>query len=389
MHMDPRMISSLLSAVRTVACVIAASLAAQVGAQQAKGESINVGAVIALTGGGAGVGIPERNGILLGQKVVNQRGGINGRPLNVIIEDDGTSPDAAITKVNQLVYSKKVAGILGTTMLGNTVAVGAITAPLGLPQLAFSGIGPAVENSRTCVFHMLPPQDLNARALLEYVTKELKVKRVGVLHDSGYGNVVMASLKKVAAEYAVDFVQVEKFEIAATDVTTQAAKVKAASPQAVLVIASTATAFRNAKQIKIEVPIVAAIGSSTNEIVKAMGDAAEGVVFAEFLVAEDPLPAQKEFVQEYFKEYGQNPKNYEAAGYDAVFVLATALKNAGPNATAEKVCAAIRAPFKGSMAQYDFSAPDMTGLTLGSYNYSKVVGGKFTRLAFKAGKQSN
>lgn len=367
--------------------VLAASLAALPAvAQQAKGEPIVIGAVVSVTGGGAGAGVPERNGILLGEKVINQRGGINGRPLKILVEDDGSNPDAAVTKVNDLVFNKKVRAILGNTMIANTVATGAITAKQGLPHLAYSGIGPAVEKTRTCLLHMLPPQDLNARALLEYATKGAKAKRIGVLHDSGYGNVVMNALRGVAGDYGVDFVQVEKFEIGATDVTTQAAKVKAASPEAVLVIASSATPFRNAKQVKISVPIIGAIASSSYEYVKAMGDAADGIVFAEFLIGEDPLPYQKDFVQEYRKEYGTLPKNYEGAGYDSVIVLANALKKAGADAPNEKVCAAIRTPYQGAMAAYDFTAPDLTGLALASYNYSKLVGGKFTRLPFKAGQ---
>ncbi len=73
-------------------------------AQQASGEPIKVGAVVSATGGGAVVGVPERNGILLGQKFINSNGGINGRPLQIIVDDDGSSPDAAVTKVNNLVF---------------------------------------------------------------------------------------------------------------------------------------------------------------------------------------------------------------------------------------------------------------------------------------------
>lgn len=365
-----------------VAAALTISVAAA-NAQTAAGEPVKVGAVISVTGGGAGVGVPERNGILFGQKFVNANGGIQGRPLQIFLEDDGTNPDAAVTKVNALIYNEKVKAILGNTMIANTVATGGITAQLGMPQLAYSGIGPAVESQRTCLFHMLPPQELNGRALLEYATKGVNAKKIGVLHDSGYGNVVMGALKALAGEYGVTFVAVEKFEIAATDTSTQAAKVKSQSPEAVFVIASSATPFRNAKQVKIGVPIIGAIASSSYELVKAMGDAADDIVFAEFVIAEDPLASQKEFVEQYTKEYGVPPKNYEAAAFDSVIVLANALRKVGPNADNQTICGAIRGSYQGVLGAYNFAAPDMTGLTLGSYSYSRLVNGKFTRVPFR------
>ena len=113
-----------------------------------------------------------------------------------------------------------------------------------------------------------------------------------------------------------------------------------------------------------------------------MGVFADDISFAEFLVAEDPLPHQKEFVEMYRKEYGTMPKTYEAAGWDAVHILAKALEKAGPDADADTLATAIRSPAQGVLAAYDFTKDDMTGIALSSYTYSKLVKGRFTRLPF-------
>jgi branched-chain amino acid transport system substrate-binding protein len=193
-------------------------------------------------------------------------------------------------------------------------------------------------------------------------------------------------MKTLGGEYGVEFVQVEKFEIAATDATTQAAKLKAVNPDAVLVIGASPTPFRNVRQLKMSLPIVAAHPSANYETIKAMGDAADNIVHAEYLVGEDPLPHQREFVEAYQKEYGKLPKHFAAAGWDAVMVLAATLKDAGANASGDKLCATLRRQHEGAMTRYDFAAPDMGGLTLGGYTYSKLVGGRFTRIAYKAAK---
>lgn len=369
------------------ALVLAVTLAALPASAQtpASGTPIRIGSLLSVTGALAALGQPEREGMLVAQKVLNARGGINGRPLEIVQEDDASSPDSAVSKVNALVFTHKVKAIIGPSGIAQTVAIGGITHNANVPLVAFTGLGPPVEKDRTCVFHLTPAQELNARGLLSYA-RDNNLKKVGVLHDSGYGQVIWNSMKALDKEYGVSFVAVEKFDIAATDVTTQAAKVKAAAPDTVIVMSSSAIPFRAVRQIKLDVPMISVHGSSTYELVKAMGDAADNIVFPEFLIAEDPLPTQKEFIEAYKAEYGKLPKHFSAAGWDAVMSLAETLKTTGPDATGDKLCAGMRRPYQGVMTQYDFAAPDMGGLTLAGFNYAKLTGGKYSRLSYKAGK---
>jgi len=358
------------------------ALAGVPGHAQTSGEPIKIGAIVSITGAGAGLGVPERNGMLLAEKTINAKGGINGRPLKLLIEDDASNPDTALTKANGLLFTEKVIGLLGPSLTASTVAVGGVTHPSKIPQIAFTGIGTPIEKERKCVMHVPPPQRLNAQALLEYV-KFLKATKVGVLHDAGYGNAVMAELKQLIEQYGVKFVAVEKFEVGATDTTTQAAKVKAAQPEVLLIIATSATPFRNAKQLQMTQPVIAAFGSSSYEYVSAMGSAADNITFAEFVIGEDPLPHQKAFVDLYKQTYNSTAKNFEAIGWDAVHIMAQAIGKAGAGASPQAICDAMRGPYSGVLATYDFSADDMTGIKLTSYVYSKLVGGKYTRLPFR------
>ncbi len=379
--MRPTGIGSASGFLCFLSVVASLSLASRPALPQA-GDPIPIGAVVSLTGPGAGLGLAERNGILLAEKVINEQGGIKGRPIKVFIEDDGSKPDIAKSKAENLIFNEKVRAIVGPSLTASTGAVSAVTNARGLPQIAMTGLGPQIELSYKSLFHVLPPQTLNAKAMLEYTTKALKAKKIGVLHDSGYGQIVMNALKESADAYGVKFVAVEKFEVGATDVSTQAAKVRASSPDVVFVIATSPTPFRNARQIRIEQPIVSAIGSSAYEYVRGMGEFAHDIVFPEFIVGEDPLPHQKDFVNLYRKTYREPPKNYESAGWDAVHIVARALQKAGPDASPDALAAAMREPYKGVLATYNFAAPDMTGIELSSYVYSKLVEGKFTRLQF-------
>ncbi len=353
-------------------------------AQAPQGEPIKIGAVLSLAGPGAGLGHPERNGILLAEKTINARGGVKGRPIKVIIEDDGSKPDEAKSKAEKLIFQEKVVAMIGPSLTASTGAIGAITNAEGMAQLSFTGLGPKIELTYKSLYHVLPPQELNARAMLEYTTKALKGKKVGVLHDTGYGQAVTNSLNSLKGEFGVEFVSVEKFEVGASDTSAQAAKVRASNPDVVFIIATSPVPFRNARQVKITQPIVSAIGSATYDYVRGMGEFADDIVFPEFLVGEDPKPQQADFVKLYQQTYNSVPKNFDAAGWDAVHIVAKAIETVGLNATRQDIAKAIRQPYTGVMAQYNFAAPDMTGIELPSFIYSKLVKGKFTRLPFTA-----
>lgn len=379
--MGSRIVRGLLSVALAVSVLSSASAAH---AQAASGEPIKIGAVISITGPAAGLGVPERNVLVMTEKVINARGGVNGRPIQVIIRDDATNPDTALSQANDLIFGQKVVALLGATITAPTVAIGGVTHKIKLPHLAFSGIGPAIERERKCVFHMPVSQELHARALLAYA-RSINARKLGVLHDAGVGNIVLAELRRFLDAYGASIVAAEKFEFGATDITTQAAKVKAAQPDAIIVVTASATPFRDVRRLQMTQPIIAHMASSTYEYVNAMGKTADNIVFPEFLVAEDPLPHQRDFVELSRKELGVLPKNVDAFVWDSLHVLTQALAKAGLGADGEKLCEAIRqTPYAGVFASYNFAADDMNGIQLSSFVYSRLVDGKYTRLPFRA-----
>ena len=104
-------------------------------AQPATGEPIKIGAVLSITGPAAGLGIPTRNGMLLAEKAVNAAGGVRGRPIKILLEDDSSNPDNARTKTTALVFNEKVVGMLGPGQVAQIIASGAVTDPLKIPQI--------------------------------------------------------------------------------------------------------------------------------------------------------------------------------------------------------------------------------------------------------------
>ena len=91
-------------------------------AQTPSGEPIKIGAVLSLTGPGAGLGQAERSGVQLAEKTINENGGVKGRPLKILIEDDGSKADIAKSKAEDLIFNEKVKAIVGPSLTASTGA---------------------------------------------------------------------------------------------------------------------------------------------------------------------------------------------------------------------------------------------------------------------------
>lgn len=348
-------------------------------------ENIRIGLIVSLSGSGAGLGVSERQGVELAVEEINADGGVDGRKIELFIEDDESNPEIAGTKAARLINDQKVHVILGSTLTAQSTQIGNHTSRVNVPQLAFTGLGPEIEKTFPYMFHMSPPQSLNAQAMLEYATKALGASRIGVLHDTGYGTIIMNELDQLKDDYNVEFVQLEKFELEDTDMSPQLLKIQAANPDVVFIMGVSPIPFRNARELGLTQTIVSAIGVSSYAQVKAMGIGANDVVIPEFVIAEDPLPHQEAFVAAFRDRWNTDPKTFEAQGYDAVYVVAEAVKRLNKDIfTPEDLAKTIKTmTFDGVTAKYDFSAEDMTGITLDDYVYSKIIDGIYTRDPFR------
>lgn len=364
---------------------LAFAFAAGIGTSQAQTASLpplRLGVIVAATGPAAVLGAAARTGALLAQKQINAAGGVDGRKVELLLRDDATNPDTALTHANELVRSEKVEAVIALTTTASSIAIGGVTSAVPMPQFSLSGIGATIERERKCVVHLAWSQDVNAKAFLGYA-RSADLKKMAVLYDSGWGTLVYNELKRLAPAYGVELVGAEKFEQAATEAATQAAKLKAVKPDVVAVIGNTAVPYRDLRRLQMTQPIIGGATAASYEAVNAMGSAADNIVLAEYIVSEHPTPRQKPFVDMYQKEYAALPKGPALIGWDAVQLAAELARRAGPGANSAKLCGAIRARFPGVSYDYDFAADDLNGLKPSQLVFSKLVAGKFVPVDLK------
>jgi branched-chain amino acid transport system substrate-binding protein len=355
-------------------------------------EPIKVGALLAVTGPASFLGAPEARTLEMLVDDVNAKGGIAGRKVKLIVKDTGASPEKAISFAKQLIEEDQVFAIIGPATSGETMAVKPIAEEAKTLLLSCAAAEAIVNPVARYVFKVAQ-KDSHAIVKVFLQMKKMGIARIGVLSsNTGFGKAGKEQIAKLAPEHGIQIVADEVYDKAATDLTAEVTKLKAANVQAVLnwsIEPAQAIVIKNARQIGMTVPIFQSHGFANIQYVKAAGAAAEGVVFpASRIVVADALPAshpQKAVLLAYKRAYeGRFKEDASAFGgyaHDALGLLVQAIEKVG--ADPEKVRAALEETrgFVGTSGTFNLSAADHNGLGMDAFEMLTVKNGKFTLLA--------
>jgi branched-chain amino acid transport system substrate-binding protein len=373
--------------------VSAALLAAALLAPRARAEEpIKIGALLAVTGPASFLGAPEARTLQMLVDQANAKGGIGGRKLELIVKDTGASPEKAVSFAKQLIDEDKVFAIVGPSTSGETLAVKGI-AEEGETVLLSCAAAETIVNPVARYVFKTPQKDSHAVVKIFQQMKKMGITRVGVLSsNTGFGKGGKEQIAKLAPEHGIQVVADEVYDKAATDLTAEVTKLKAAKVQAVVnwsIEPAQAIVLKNARQIGLDVPIFQSHGFGNVQYVKAAGTAAEGVMFpaGRLLVADALADAhpQKALLVSYKKDYeskfGEEASTFGGHAYDAFLVLEKALRQVGPDR--EKVRTAIEGTkgLVGTAGVFSFSAADHNGLGLDAFEMLTVKNGRFVPLA--------
>jgi branched-chain amino acid transport system substrate-binding protein len=369
-----------------VACIVALSITPALA-----GNTIKVGAILSVTGPASFLGAPEAKTLEMMVEDINAKGGINGTKVDLVIKDSGGSPEKAVSFAKQLIDEDKVFAILGPSTSGETMAIKNI-AEEGKTILISCAAAEVIVNPQAKYVFKTPQMDKHAVIRIFQQMKKMNISRIGVLSsNTGFGKAGKEQLEKLAPEYGITIVISEVYDKAATDLTAEVTKVKASNIQAIVnwsIEPAQAIVIKNARQIGLTIPIFQSHGFGNIGYVKAAGSAAEGVIFpaGRLLVADvlsDKNP-QKALLLSYKKsyeaKYKEDVSTFGGHAYDAMLILADAVKTAGTDK--EKVRTAIEniKGLVGTAGIFNFSAADHNGLDLNAFEMLTVKDGRFTVL---------
>ena len=296
-----------------LAIILAVTLVAALMVAAPAAEPIKIGAFFALSGPNAPIGTPTK---LVAEMVVgqiNQAGGINGRPIELVMGDTESDPAKAATIAKKFIYSDKVAAIIGPTSTGEGMQVKKIVEEAGMPTFMTVGGDPPImkETGPFTYIFKSPQRSSTAIKKLYGYLKEKKLTQVALLTASDpFGKDGAMWLKKLAPDFGITFVAEESFGPKDTDMTTQLTKIKNAVPQAIIVWTigpAGAIVAKNKAQLGINIPLFQCHGQPGPEYIQLAGKAAEGDRMpATKLMAAAQLPdsdPQKKVIQEFIKLY--------------------------------------------------------------------------------------
>ncbi len=360
-------------------------------APAAAAETIKVGALLAVTGPASFLGAPEARTLEMLVADLNAKGGVAGRKVELVVKDTAASPEKAISFAKQLIEEDKVFAIIGPSTSGETMAVKNVAEEAKTPLLSCAAAQVIVNPLAKYVFKT-PQDDASAVTRIFMQMKKMGISKIGLLSsNTGFGKAGKEQVAKLAPQNGIQILVDEVYDKAATDLTAEVTKLKAAGVQAILnwsIEPAQAIVIKNARQVGMTVPIFQSHGFGNINYVKAAGAAAEGVIFpAGRLLVADRLPdkhPQKallvSYKKAYEKKYGEDVSTFGGHAYDAFEILVSALKKAGPDR--EKVRTAIEGTtgLVGTAGIFNFSASDHNGLGLDAFEMLTVKDGKFVVL---------
>jgi branched-chain amino acid transport system substrate-binding protein len=358
-------------------------------------DPIKIGAILSVTGPASFLGAPEARTLEMLVAETNKKGGVQGRKIQLIIKDSGASPEKAFSFAKQLIEEDKVFAIIGPSTSGESMKIKSV-AEEGKTILLSCAAAEVIVNPVAKYVFKTPQKDSDAILKIFEQMKKMKISKIGVLSsNTGFGQAGKAQIEKLAPENGIKILANEVYDKAASDLTAEVTKVKAANVEAIVnwsIEPAQSIVIKNARQIGIKAPIFQSHGFGNIKYVEAAGPAAEGVMFpAGRLLIADALPKghpQKEVLVTYKKDYESKYKEaastFGGHAYDAFIILVKAIEKAG-SADKEAVRAAIE-QLKGVVGTggvFDFSASDHNGLNIDAFEMLTVQKGKFTILKQK------
>jgi len=309
---------------------------------------IKVGEFASLTGKEAAFGQASHKGTVLAIEEINAAGGVLGRQLELVTEDNQSKPGESGTIVTKLITREKVVAILGEVASSRSIEAAIVAQRYRIPLISPSSTNPKVTEIGDYIFRVCFIDPFQGTALAKFAQTHLKAQRVAIV--TSVSSAYSVGLAKYFREQFVaaggQVVLEQKYSEGDKDFKAQLTAIKAASPDAIFVpgyYTEAALMCKQARELGLNQPIFGGDGWEAPELVAIGGKAVEGTYYSTHYSPEIPSEAVQSFVKRYKARWnGETPDAMAALGYDSAAVLVDAIRRAG-STDAAKLRAAIAA----------------------------------------------
>ncbi|MEW6265047.1 MAG: ABC transporter substrate-binding protein [Thermodesulfobacteriota bacterium] len=312
-------------------------------------NKVVIGASLPLSGTLASMGKSIVEGAEIYLAMVNEKGGINDRKIEVKWYDDEYKPDKCLANSKLLVEKDKVFAFMANMGTATQLAAYEYTSTKKIPMVGMLSIADTVTNPpREYLFALPAPQSAEAPAYVDYAITNLKANKFAILYQNDtWGQPAKDFTEKRLAKHGLKLVETQTFERLTTDLTSQVYKLKEANPDVVILYAlgqQAAIFFKTAQKLGWSPVVFGAGGLNDPKTVELVGDIAEKKLYCSsyYWPMDSDVPAIQEYVKRHRTMYPKSEVSTMALmGYSSAAVFCEALKNAGPEPNREKLIAAL------------------------------------------------
>ncbi len=308
-------------------------------------DPIKIGVSGPFTGGSSPMGVSMRDGVKLAVSEINAKGGVLGRQIQLVERDDEAKNERGVQVTQELINKEKVVATVGYINTGVALASQRFYQEAKIPVMNNVATGSIVtkqflapEHADNYIFRNAAHDTIQSAMIVSEAVDKRKLTKVAILADStNYGQLGKDDLLKALTAKGVTPVAVEKFNVKDVDMTPQLLKAKDAGAQAVLTYAigpELAQIANGMEKLGWKVPMIGSWTLSMANFIDNAGKNGDGAIMPQTFIQEGNTPKRKSFIEAYTKAYnppnGRIPSPVSAAqGYDSMYILAAAIKQAG------------------------------------------------------------
>ena len=315
-----------------VSFFIVAALCA-LGLKAAAQDEIKIGVYASLTGGQASYGISQNNAIQLGAAEINAAGGVLGKPIKLIVDDDRSTPGESATIVRKQIANDKVVAILGEFASSRSLEGGPICQENKIPMISPGSTNPKVTEIGDYIFRTCFMDSFQGTVMAKFALAK-GFKKAAILTDEkqAYSKGLAQYFTEVFTKNGGEIVKEQSYSSGDKDFRAQLTSIKSAKPDVVFIPGyynEVALIARQARQFGLKAPFLGGDGWEGDSLLKVAGNALDGCYFSSHFSADNQDPVIQGFIQKYKAKYGLVPDCQAALGYDTVRILAQAIQRAG------------------------------------------------------------
>lgn len=292
-----------------------------------------IGVISYLTGNGAAYGEAITNGFKMAMEELNEAN--KGKlKIELLIEDSAGKREQALNAAQKLINSDNVVGILGPTLSSEMFVVGPVAEQAGVPIMGTSTTAQGIPELGEYVFRNALPESLAIPAAIKKAVDKFGIKKVALIYgqDDDFTKSGFETMEATAKELGLEILKIEKYATGDTDFSAQLTNIQAANPDAIFASSlykEGGLILDQARKMGLDVPVVGGNGFNSPQVIEQAGEAAEGVIVASPWFPEREMESVQEFVKKFEAKYGKKPDQFAAQAYDALYIMAQAMLDAG------------------------------------------------------------